>query len=423
METLVPGRSYSDPVAARRDRRAKRWPVIAMVLLGSALSVIIAAAGSLDRPLILLAVTASLTLAVIAAWLRSVTWPAIFLGACGLTAGLSVGVRWLMIDGASPSAVAGLIALASGMALVVASMARLSQGRPAWARTLIILSVTLGLAVFVWTFSPAIIATDVPPIDPGELSPIDLGLNAEMVRFPTTDGVEIVAWFVPATDGKTVILRHGAGETRSSVLPHAAVLARHGFGVLLTDARGHGSSAGEAMEFGWYGDRDISAALDYLSTRPEVDIAKVAVVGMSMGGEEAIGAIGSDRRIAAVIAEGATARTDLDKGWLGEVYGARGWIQLKLEWLQYAFTDLLTAAPKPPILAEAARAGQLRPVLLIAGGDMPDEINAAEFIAREAGGHVSIWVVPDAGHIQGLSTAPESWERKAISFLDTAMGG
>ena len=62
---------------------------------------------------------------------------------------------------------------------------------------------------------------------------------------------------------------------------------------------------------------------------------KVAVVGMSMGGEEAIGAIGSDHRIAAVIAEGATARTDLDKGWLGEVYGARGWIQLKLEWLQY----------------------------------------------------------------------------------------
>ena len=101
-----------------------------------------------------------------------------------------------------------------------------------------------------------------------------------------------------------------------------------------------------------------------------------------MGGEEAIGAIGSDHRIAAVIAEGATARTDLDKGWLGEVYGARGWIQLKLEWLQYTFTDLLTAAPKPPILAEAARAARPRPVLLIAGGEMPDEINAAEFIAQ-----------------------------------------
>jgi uncharacterized protein len=422
MATLVPGRSYSDLVAAGLDRRAQTWPVIAMVLLGSALSLIIAA-GSLDRPLMLLAVTASLTLAVIAAWLRYVAWPAIFLGAWGLTAGLGVGVRWLVMDGASPSAVAGLIALASGVAVLVASIARMSQDRPVWARALIILSVTLGVAVFVWTFSPAIIAADVPPIARGESSPIDLGLSAEEALFETTDGVRIAAWYIPATDGKTVILRHGSGETAVSVLPHAAVLARHGFGVLLADARGHGSSAGEAMDFGWYGDRDISAALDYLSTRPEVDMEKVAVVGMSMGGEEAIGAMGPDHRIAAVIAEGATARTDLDKGWFREIYGARGWIQLKLEWLQYAFAELLTAAPKPPSLAEAAQAGQPRPVLLIAGGDMPDEINAAEFIAREAGAHVSTWVVPGAGHIQGLSTAPESWERTVISFLDTAMGG
>ena len=422
METLVPGRSYSDPVAAGLDRHAQTWPIIAMVLLGSALSLIIAA-GSFDRPLILLAATVSLTLAVIAAWLRYVTWPAIFLGACGLTAGLGVGVRWLMMDGASPSAIAGLIALASGVAVVVASIARMLQRRPAWARALIILSVTLGVAIFVWTFSPAIVATDVPPIDRGESTPTDLGLSAEVVRFQTTDGVEIAAWYIPETNGKTVILRHGSGETASSVLGHAAVLARHGFGVLLADARGHGSSAGEAMDFGWYGDRDISAALDYLSTRPEVDIDKVAVVGMSMGGEEAVGAFASDHRIAAVIAEGATARTDLDKGWLREVYGARGWIQLKLEWLQYAFTDLLTAAPRPATLAEAARAARPRPVLLIAGGEMPDEINAAEFIAHEAGDHVSTWVVPGAGHIQGLSTAPESWERTVVTFLDTAMGG
>ena len=51
---------------------------------------------------------------------------------------------------------------------------------------------------------------------------------------------------------------------------------------------------------------------------------KVAVVGMSMGGEEAIGAIGADQRIAAVIAEGATARTDLDKGWPAKSMGLEG---------------------------------------------------------------------------------------------------
>ena len=53
---------------------------------------------------------------------------------------------------------------------------------------------------------------------------------------------------------------------------------------------------------------------------------------------------------------------------------------------------------------------------------MPDEINAAEFIASEAGSHVSTWVVPGTGHIQGLSIAPDAWERKVTSFLDAAMG-
>jgi pimeloyl-ACP methyl ester carboxylesterase len=33
------------------------------------------------------------------------------------------------------------------------------------------------------------------------------------------------------------------------------VLAEHGYGVLLFDARGHGLSEGTAMDFGWYGDR------------------------------------------------------------------------------------------------------------------------------------------------------------------------
>jgi hypothetical protein len=61
-----------------------------------------------------------------------------------------------------------------------------------------------------------------------------------------------------------------------------------------------------------------------------------------MGGEEAIGAAAGDSRIAAVIAEGALARTDADKAWLSEMYGIRGGLQLALEWVQYSVADWLT---------------------------------------------------------------------------------
>lgn len=78
------------------------------------------------------------------------------------------------------------------------------------------------------------------------------------------------------------------------------------------------------MDFGWHGEADIAAAIDFLTRQPSVDTDRIVVVGLSMGAEEAIGAIGVDSRIAAVVAEGASARTDEDKTWLVDVYLWRG---------------------------------------------------------------------------------------------------
>lgn len=46
------------------------------------------------------------------------------------------------------------------------------------------------------------------------------------------------------------------------------------------------------MDFGWYGERDAGAAVDFLTDAPGVAPHGVGLVGMSMGGEEAIGAAG-----------------------------------------------------------------------------------------------------------------------------------
>jgi hypothetical protein len=142
---------------------------------------------------------------------------------------------------------------------------------------------------------------------------------------------------------------------------------------------------------------------------------------MSMGGEEAIGAAGSDDRIAAVVAEGTFARTEADKVWLIDTYGWRGRLQVGLEWLQYGLTDLLTSASRPQSLASAADDAAPRPILLITAGEVPDEGNAAAHVQETAGSSVTVWTVPDAGHIQGLVVSPEEWERVVIGFLDQAL--
>ena len=112
------------------------------------------------------------------------------------------------------------------------------------------------------------------------------------------------------------MLLPGAGSTRTAVLAQAAVLARHGYGAILVDTRGHGRSGGHAMDFGWWGDRDIAAAVSYLARQPGVRAGEIAVLGESMGGEQAIAAMGSDPRIRAVVAEGVTGMQGADHGWL-----------------------------------------------------------------------------------------------------------
>jgi uncharacterized protein len=348
-------------------------------------------------------------------------WAGAAVGLAGILVGGGIGVRHVVMDGASIEAGAGLVALAAGVVLLGGSAWRLLRGARWWQWAL---AVPVGLVVVALVglvVVPALVATNVPPTSSGAVTPADHGLDYEDVRLVTDDGVELAAWYIASGNGAAVVVRHGAGSTRADALDQAAVLADAGYGVLVTDARGHGDSNGRAMDFGWYGEADIVAAVSHLGMRPDVEPDRIGVLGLSMGGEEAIGAIGADPRIAAAVAEGATARTDADTGWLSEEYGLRGWFQERLEWAQYRLTDLLTDASRPPALADAVAAAAPRPVLLIAAGDLGDETDAAEHLADAAPGSVTIWTVPGAGHTEGLDVAPDEWRRRVVGFFDEAL--
>jgi dienelactone hydrolase len=189
----------------------------------------------------------------------------------------------------------------------------------------------------------------------------------------------------------------------------------------MIDARGHGQSDGRAMDFGWHGDADIAAATAFLADRPDVDRQRIGVVGMSMGGEEALGASATNELIQAVVAEGATARNAADEAWLSDEFGVRGVLQERLERLQDLVTDTLTSAPVPISLRDAVAASGDTRYLLIAAGDVDDEGHAAAHVAAGAPERVEIWTVPDAGHTEGLRTHPEEWESRVIAFLTDSL--
>jgi pimeloyl-ACP methyl ester carboxylesterase len=295
-----------------------------------------------------------------------------------------------------------------------------TRGRSRVRRAVAAIGTLVAAALAAFVVGPAVAATNVPRPEIGA-TPASVGLAYEDVTLTTADGVRLAGWYVPSSNGAAVVLRHGAGSTRSNVLPEAEVLARHGFGVLAVDARGHGQSEGRAMDFGWHGDADIAAATAFLTERDDVDGDRIAVAGSSMGGEEAIGASASDVLIRAVVAEGATARTAADKGWLSDEYGLRGLLQEQVERVQYWLTDILTSAGSPRVLRSAVAESGTTRYLLITAGDAPDEAQAAAYIASAAPDRVRTWNVSGAAHTDGLAVAPEEWETRVVTFLADAL--
>ena len=343
-------------------------------------------------------------------------WGSIAFGAV-LTA-VGVGLVPHVIAGrASPTAALAVVSLAAGILLLVTGAARSMRGRRWPGRIAVVVTTIVFTSLVLIIVGPAVLSTNVRPTEVGD-TPADRGLDAEEVTVRTDDGVDLAGWYLPSTNGAAVVARHGSGSTRSNVLAEAEVLARHGYGVLLVDARGHGDSDGDAMDFGWNGDADTTAATRWLEARPEVDRDRIGVFGSSMGGEEAIGAAAGDPLIRAVVAEGATGRTAEDKAWYSEEYGARGWVQEQIERLQYGLADLLTAADRPPPLRDAIRAADDTHFLLITAGHLADEGHAAADMAAAGDDRVVVWTVEGAGHTDGLAVAPEEWERRVVGFLD-----
>lgn len=353
---------------------------------------------------------------------RGAGWAAVVAGVVGLVIGIGVGVVHAVKSGDPLLIGGGLLALIAGLVLLVRGGMLIAGGHRWWARIGSGLGIALTTGLAALTFVPAIMATNVPATDLGSETPARYGLAFDEVTFDTADGVTLSGWYVPSTNGAAVIVRHGAGSTRSDVLQHVVVLARHGYGVLAADARGHGRSGGRAMDFGWFGDADTEAGISFLLQRRDVDPSRIGAVGLSMGGEEVIGAAAADHRLRAVVAEGATGRSQSDDMWMRDVYGWRGSVQQGIGWLRTALTDVLTSADRPISLADAIERAPETRFLLIAGGEMPDERHVVDHLHALGLENVASWVVPDAGHTQGLDVAPAEWERRVLQFLDAEIG-
>jgi dienelactone hydrolase len=222
------------------------------------------------------------------------------------------------------------------------------------------------------------------------------------VTFRAPDGVKLSGWYRPTSNGATVLVAH------------ASMLARHGYGVLLWDARGRGRSEGRQNAWGWGWPRDVEGALAYLRTRPEVDMHRVGGLGLSTGADVLVQVAGTSDGLRAVVADGTVASSFAD---VRRVYGAspmRPFIATEFAAVR------LTSGTRPGPTLEDVMPHVRAPMLLVAAGE--PERRPAEVYDRAAGAApVTAWYLPKATHTAAIREFPREYERRVTRFFADAL--
>lgn len=118
--------------------------------------------------------------------------------------------------------------------------------------------------------------------DPRSVPAAQAGLaEAEEARVATSDGESLVAWYVPAPQGRPLILYfHGNGGGLVDRAPRFQALLANGYGLLAVAFRGYCGSTGAPTETGLM--RDGEAAYEAARARGYSD-KRIVVMGESLG--------------------------------------------------------------------------------------------------------------------------------------------
>jgi pimeloyl-ACP methyl ester carboxylesterase len=287
------------------------------------------------------------------------------------------------------------------------------------------------------------------PEEAGMAAALD-ALGGEVVRLRARDGVRLTARWLAAepqpgeatwTDGdwrpdprEAILVLHGYNGSVTPDLVELGPFLRRTAGVMGLDFRGHGGSDDGLTTFGLHEVEDVAGALAWLGER---GIARVALVGSSMGGITALAAVavlGDGRlpaadtepdapaapgppprpRIVAVVADSVTPE-------LSRVVGAGMGMPLGRVVAERAFGKVAREVGGDPRDTQPIRViGLLEdlPLLLIHGGAdrLVPPRDARRLVAAAPAGARHV-VIAGAGHGDGHATDPATYERAVTDLL------
>jgi dipeptidyl aminopeptidase/acylaminoacyl peptidase len=201
------------------------------------------------------------------------------------------------------------------------------------------------------------------------------------------------------------------------MLPYADFLVRQGFSVLTYDMRNRGRSSGDAVTFGSLEALDLTSAVDYLVTRPDVDPNRIGAMGLSLGAAATILAAAGDSRIKAVVDD--SAFSDAPAAIRSSFEHFIGLPSFPFAPLAVSIVRLRTGIDVSRIRpADVIARISPRPLLIVHCMDdkvAPPDNSERNFAAAKE--PKQFWRIPSGGHVNGLKAAGREYELRVGQFF------
>lgn len=244
-----------------------------------------------------------------------------------------------------------------------------------------------------------------PDLDVMRQRPSDLGLQYEPFNATNPDGTRIAGWWLPAESVLgSIVMVHGGGGNKSTMLSRAVTFVDAGFNVALIDLRARGESGGERADLGPGAADDVLAAADALRSSGRLTNLPLVGYGLSHGARSVLlAAVQSPPRFTAVIAE-------------APPFSLRDGLKRA------------TGLPWVPPLPEGDLPGTFaalreQPILLLLGDADPEisEAQAKSFLVGNVHPASSVEVFTNTGHGVFSDQNREEYRRRSAKFLAAAV--
>jgi uncharacterized protein len=252
-------------------------------------------------------------------------------------------------------------------------------------------------------------------------TPADYQRAFEDVRVTTSDGLKLVGWYLPSTNGAALIVQHGYKDSRDLMLKVSAMFNRHGYGVLIDAVRAHDGSEGEIITFGHNEMKDLDAFYRYLAARPDVDPKRIGMFGVSMGGSMTIQYAAENPAIRAIAVD--CAFSSVSDTIATSVTFFTGLPSFPFAPMIQFWSERLGGFRAKDIDAKLW-IGKIspRPVFLMQGGaDVVVSPESGRKLYEAAREPKELWFDLALGHVQFFAKHADEFERRVVGFYDRSL--